>query len=320
MAGETRNLYLSSVEQKTDSFNSSFYSDKDWRILQPIWDLRFGYENVLSSPVFPPILCTLFYVIYCSIYTIIDLYFVNFKIIKRYKIQPDRAPNAKGIERAVLLTLWNNMVWTLPITMAQWAFTPNEVLPKVAPTLFEFIWQHFAALAMFDFFYFTWHSIHHKVRFLYKHCHAVHHEYYVCNSWVTQYLHPWELICVGFFTYSSVMIFNPHPMTKWSYLLFSEIISIDEHSGYDFPFMLSNIFKIMGGAVKHDMHHMRPLTNYAPFYLYWDWIFGTNCPGVRAGGYRDQAMLEYERKRKERISNMKGKQKHKFSWWYKYIN
>src|SRR5687768_11749562 len=97
----------------------------------------------------------------------------------------------------MLETVWNQLMFILPVSIAQWVWTPNTILPPVAPTVWQFCWQQYASLAIFDLEYFVWHFLHHKIRFLYRHVHSVHHHYSSPSSWVTQYLHPYELIMVG---------------------------------------------------------------------------------------------------------------------------
>lgn len=46
------------------------------------------------------------------------------------------------------------------------------------------------------------------------------------------------------------------------------------------------------------MHHQRPLTNYQPFFNWFDRLFGTECPGQGAAGYRPPTLLDWERKRR----------------------
>lgn len=60
-------------------------------------------------------------------------------------------------------------------------------------------------------------------------------------------------------------------------------------------------FPFWGGILKHDMHHQRPLTNFQPFFNYFDRLFGTECPGVRAGGYKTPELLNWEKKNREMI-------------------
>ena len=47
------------------------------------------------------------------------------------------------------------------------------------------------------------------------------------------------------------------------------------------------------------MHHQKPLTNFAPFYNWWDKIFGWYCPGQLAGGYKPKELLDWEKNNKE---------------------
>jgi len=49
------------------------------------------------------------------------------------------------------------------------------------------------------------------------------------------------------------------------------------------------------------MHHYKPMTNFQPFFNTWDKLFNTWCPAMGAGGFKSQALLDYEQmKRDER--------------------
>ena len=191
------------------------------------------------------------------------------------------------------------VLYLLPISVLQVIFDNPSYLPPLAPTLWEVFWQISAALVIFDTEYFIWHSTHHKVRILYKYVHSVHHQYSATSSWVTQYLHPWELVSVGIFTATSPRFFNVHPMTYLLFQWWSIIVSVEAHIGYDLPTGMNHVMSWWGGAVKHDMHHQKPLTNFAPFFNWWDRIFGWYCPGQLAGGYKPKALLDWEKKNKE---------------------
>jgi len=62
----------------------------EFRLLQPIWDLRIGFERYVESPLFPIALSVVFYFLCQLPFTIFDLYGRNWKWIQQYKIQPDR--------------------------------------------------------------------------------------------------------------------------------------------------------------------------------------------------------------------------------------
>ena len=271
----------------------------DFRALQIIWDLRKGYEVYLSSPLFPIILSIVYYFVSVIPWTIIDLYGQNWKWIRNRKIQPEKEVTWPHVKKAIKLTCWNNVIYILPMSVAQWVWSPDIVLPEKAPGLVEFTLHQFLALVIFDFEYWVWHTVHHKIRFLYRHVHALHHEYHAPSSWVTQYLHPWELISVGAFTTTSPWIFKAHPMTCWSFQNFAISVSVDAHIGYDLPFLPHHWFPFWGGSIKHDMHHQKPLTNFEPFFTWWDRLFGYECPGQLGGGYKPKSLLDWEKRRKK---------------------
>lgn len=272
----------------------------EFRLLQPIWDLRLGYESFFASPLFPVILSVGFYFTFCTPFMFFDLLGDKLPIIHKYKIQSNLEVTYAQIWDTLTLTFWNHVLFVLPASVAQWVWTPDTILPKLAPTVAEFFFQQIAGLLIFDFQYFVWHWSHHKVRFLYKHVHALHHRYNAPFVWVTEYLHPWELVTVGFLTTTNTWFFNCHPMTTWSYMVVSIIISVEAHIGFDFPFTLNHYtFGLIGGAPKHDMHHLKPMTNFQPWFNHWDKIFGTFCPPMKAGGVKPEPLQEYERKQRE---------------------
>ncbi|KAH3830231.1 cholesterol 25-hydroxylase-like protein 1, member 2 [Dreissena polymorpha] len=273
---------------------------KEFRILQPLWDLRLGREAFVASPLFPVVLSVTFYFTLCSPFMAADLWGKKWKWLQTFKIQPDFDVTYDHLWDTLLITFWNHILYILPAACAQWVWTPDTILPPVAPTLFEFVWHQFAGLIIFDVQYYVWHRTHHKIRFLYKHVHALHHRYAAPFCWVTQYLHPWELITVGFLTTTNTWFFNCHPLTTWSYMILSIIVSVEAHIGYDFPFTLNHLsFGWLGGAPKHDMHHLKPQTNFEPFFNHLDRLCGTFCPVMSAGGVRPNDLLEYERRQKE---------------------
>lgn len=158
-------------------FNAEFGK---FRLLQPIWDLRIGYENYVSSALFPIIVCVSYYFLLMIPFTIADLYGSNWKWLQQYKIQPDRKVTWPAVRNAIVYTVWNHLIFILPISIAQYVWTPPTELPALAPGLWEFCWQQYASLAIFDFEYYVWHYLHHRFRWLYRHVHSIHHHYSRC--------------------------------------------------------------------------------------------------------------------------------------------
>jgi cholesterol 25-hydroxylase len=282
--------------QSANTSSTSSHLDVDFRLLQPIWDLRIGHESMVASPLFPIVISLTLYAVGMIPFTIVDLFGRQWTWIQRYKIQPDRQVGWPQVKRAMALTAWNHVLYILPVSVAQCVWTPDTVLPAAAPTLWQFFWQQVAALLVFDAEYYLWHLIHHRSRWLYRRIHAVHHQFSSPSVWVSEYLHPWELFSIGVFTTTSPMLFGAHPLTVWSFMQFSIIISIDDHCGYDLPLLPHRWLPFWGGSIHHDMHHQRPLTNFEPFLTHWDRMFGSFCPGQRAGGVKPKSLLDWERR------------------------
>ena len=289
----------------------NFLFDSDTSVLQPIWDLRIGYEHYMRSPLFPIVVSVTYYFLSLLPWSIIDLYGHDWKWIQKYKIRPDKQVTWPTMRKAIVLTVWNQIVFVLPLSVAQWVWAPDFVLPDKAPTLKEFLAHQLLCLVVMDLEYWMWHVLHHKVRFLYRHIHAVHHQYHSTSCWVTQYLHPWELICIGLFTTTTPWLFKAHPLTSWSFQNFAISVSVDAHIGYDLPFLPHHWCRFWGGPIHHDMHHQKPLTNFGPFFNWLDKLFGFECPGQMAGGYRPPELLEWEKRRK--MEQQKKREKKRFT-------
>ena len=73
------------------------------------------------------------------------------------------------------------------------------LLPEEAPTLLEFIRDLTTAVIIGDFLMFLNHIMHHKVKYLYKNVHYIHHQVKSdMFSWSTGWVHPLESITNAF--------------------------------------------------------------------------------------------------------------------------
>ena len=129
-----------------------------------------------------------------------------------------------------------------------------------------------------------------------RYLHSVHHRYSLVNIWVAQYDHPWELISLGVLGTVSPILLGAHPLTCWAAMMLNDWVGADSHAGYDLPGLPHRWVPFWGGPIQHAMHHRRPLTNFQPYFTWFDRLFGTECPGVQASGYRSPALVEWERR------------------------
>lgn len=71
----------------------------------------------------------------------------------------------------------------------------------------------------------------------------------------------WSCFWQGLASILSPVVLNAHPMTMWLWLCVSIQLSVDAHSGYDFPVSIASVLPSqlgplkLGGAKHHDDHH-----------------------------------------------------------------
>lgn len=248
-------------------------------VLQPFWEyLRQNHHDLLRSPHFPAVLSISTYFVLVGLYTVLDLLAPSWPFLNRYKLHPGRHVTWPNIWTTLGLTMYNHLLYIFPATVAQWLWRPPTPLPQEAPTLLTFFLGILGCMVLFDFQYYVWHLLHHQVPWLYRTFHAIHHQYNQTFSLVTQYLSGWELFSVGFWTTINPILLQCHCLTTWGFMVFNVYVSVEQHCGYNFPWALHNVvpFGLWGGAPKHDAHHQRPSTNYAPFFSHWDLLGGTH--------------------------------------------
>ncbi|KAL4641006.1 cholesterol 25-hydroxylase-like protein [Arapaima gigas] len=134
-----------------------------------------------------------------------------------------------------------------------------------------------ACLLLFDFQYFLWHLVHHRVSWLYNAFHRVHHKYTSTSAFSTENTGGWETVCSGFFAAVNPVMLRCHPLTEMTFYVLNIWLSVEDHSGYDFPWSTQRLvpFGLYGGAVHHSIHHQKFTYNYAPYFTLWDRLFGT---------------------------------------------
>ncbi|KAK1803296.1 hypothetical protein P4O66_004081 [Electrophorus voltai] len=249
-------------------------------LLQPVWDyLQRHHEGTLRSPLFPALLSIFTYLLLVLFYTVLDLLAPTWPSIRRYQIHPERTVTWQNIGATLALTTYNHLLYIFPAAVAQWLWRPPVPLPPEAPSLTAFLLGIVGCVVLFDFQYYLWHVLHHRISWLYSTFHAIHHQYRQPFSLVTQYLSAWELFSVGLWTTVDPVLLGCHCLTGWAFMIFNVWVSAEDHCGYDFPWALHRLvpFGLWGGVQRHDIHHLQPGTNFAPFFTHWDWLAGTAC-------------------------------------------
>ncbi|KAE8617047.1 hypothetical protein XENTR_v10008967 [Xenopus tropicalis] len=245
--------------------------------LQPFWGhvlVEFG--DLLCSPFFPVLLAFTGFLCFSVPFTVVDLLGEHCHFLYQYKIQKNKHPTLEMMGLCLWRAVFNHLFYVIPGILLNWFWMPSTVLPATAPTVCTLFVEMLGCLLLFDFQYYIWHFLHHKNLWLYKKVHAIHHKYSAPFSWSSQNLGGYELMTLGFWSSTNPLILGCHPLASWACSLLSIWMSVDDHSGYNFPWSLSQILSgLYGGSFAHDLHHQRPDTNFAPFFQHWDIIFGT---------------------------------------------
>ncbi|XP_055976924.1 cholesterol 25-hydroxylase [Sorex fumeus] len=245
-------------------------------LLQPLWDRLRTHGALLQSPLFGVIFSITTYIGCCLPFVVLDVLSPWVPALRRYKIHPDFTPSPRQLLPCLWLTLYQHVVFVLPMTLLHWTGRPS-LLPAEAPELLELLRHIVLCLLLFDTEFFLWHVLHHRVPWLYRAFHKVHHQNTSSFALATQYMSFWELFSLGFFDIVNTKLLQCHPLTVLVFHVVNIWLSVEDHSGYDFPWSTHRLvpFGWYGGVAHHDLHHSRFNCNFAPYFTHWDKILGT---------------------------------------------
>lgn len=132
-----------------------------------------------------------------------------------------------------------------------------------------------------DFFLYWGHRLLHQPPF-YKLFHKKHHEFKTNIPAVSEYATIGEVMLdnvlptvIGGFV--SAHLFQWHVISFWIWLGLRVSESCDSHCGYQLPWSPWCLFPVIqGGAARHEFHHSHNIGNYGSFFVFWDWLCGTD--------------------------------------------
>ncbi|XP_058477763.1 cholesterol 25-hydroxylase-like protein [Solea solea] len=244
--------------------------------LQPMWTSLLGHSSVLRSPVFPVLFSLGVYLALCLPFLLLDLLSSRWALVRRYKLQPLSSFSWSSAWICLSRTLFNHLVFIFPITVINWYLRP-VYLPQEAPPLLQLLAQVFVCLLLFDFQSFTWHLLHHRISWLYRSFHKVHHTFTSTHALTTEYSGVWETLSLGVFAAANPALLGLHPLTELVFFMVNMWLSVEDHCGYELPWATHRLVPLglYGGARHHDLHHLRSNCNYAPYFTHWDRLAGT---------------------------------------------
>ncbi|XP_071778164.1 cholesterol 25-hydroxylase-like protein [Centroberyx gerrardi] len=266
--------------------------NSDGLLLQILWDWIRTQQNLLRSPFFPVFFSLTVYLSCCLPYLCLDLLSSRVALLRQFKIQPQSKLTWMMARSCLLKICHTHVFFIFPITILHWYWRP-VVLPALAPESCSVVRDVLACLLLFDTQYFVWHLLHHKVPWLYQVFHKEHHRFTATFSLTAEHSGVWETLSLSFFATVSPTLLDCHPLTEMLFFTLNIFLSVEGHSGYNLPWSPHRLvpFGLYGGAVHHDLHHLKFKVNYAPYFTHWDRLFGTlhraELDSQRSAGYKD---------------------------------
>ena len=143
------------------------------------------------------------------------------------------------------------------------------------PKWYNILWKLVGSLILEDAWHYWAHrALHHK--FLYKHFHKQHHSFTAPFAIQAEYAHPFETIFTGIGFFIPFALWCDHLTFLWIWMAVRVAETTDVHSGYDIPISPFYLLPGYAGARVHDFHHFNFEGNYAPTFVWWDQICGTD--------------------------------------------
>eukprot|EP01097_Dermamoeba_algensis_P000274 TRINITY_DN1102_c0_g1_i1.p1 TRINITY_DN1102_c0_g1~~TRINITY_DN1102_c0_g1_i1.p1 ORF type:complete len:142 (-),score=41.30 TRINITY_DN1102_c0_g1_i1:126-551(-) len=135
-------------------------------------------------------------------------------------------------------------------------------------------------MVILDTHQYFFHRWFHTNKFLYKHVHSHHHRLYVTYAFGALYNHWLEGITLDTIGGAVAFYFSGMSVREGMFFFsFSTMKTVDDHSGYSFPWDPFQIFS--NNAAYHDIHHQPKgiKSNFSqPYFTFWDRLLGTYSP------------------------------------------
>lgn len=210
--------------------------------------------------------------LFAFVYTFIIL---TIPLFKSRRIQSSHKP-LLNLYRRLPLILFNMALTTLSACLAVYYF--KGIFNTLIPSFGIFVLQFTIIVIFDDIYFYFYHLLLHKVKFLYRKIHSIHHLPHAPFPLELYYFHPLELIGTSLgiligFTVVYLIFGTISIYTFWGYYCLRTLHEIDVHSG-----IKSAIFKWLpfyGSTEHHDTHHSHVKGNYGSFFCFLDRIFKT---------------------------------------------
>lgn len=185
------------------------------------------------------------------------------------KVQP--MPVKDQLHKLAPLVLFNQLLIG-PVSI--WASVQAYIhlstgsLTAAWPTQAEFVRGVVLCGLAGDFAFFWSHYAFHKIPFLYKHIHKIHHSMAAPVAVESVYAHPVEHALQGIGVHLiGAVLFGCHPLSWMTFMTVGTMIQVHNHCGFWLPFLPRPLF--------HDYHHSTNSSCFGGPSMVFDYLMGT---------------------------------------------
>ncbi|XP_071778341.1 erlin-2 isoform X3 [Centroberyx gerrardi] len=256
---------------------SARHGGADAPLLQGLWEhLRGGQEEILVSPYLPASCAFLTHLLLCAPFLALDALGSVCQRIRSCRISAgsEPPPSLRRWVDCFWRVLFNYLTTVLPAS-ALFQSLRSPKLPQLAPSCWQLFVEVFACFLLFDLLFFLWHYSMHRVPWLYRNIHQVHHQNQTPFALAAQDASSAELLSLLLLALSSAWAVGCHPLSEALFHLLNSWLAVEDHCGYDLPWALHRLLPCLGGAPHHQAHHGLHRGNYAPYFTHWDHLCGT---------------------------------------------
>jgi 4-alpha-methyl-delta7-sterol-4alpha-methyl oxidase len=197
---------------------------------------------------------------------------------RRWRIQTRPPREQRLVLPSIRTWLVNNAIMLVVTALAWPILRRTGVHGGALPPAWRIAAEVIAFVYLDDFLFYWMHRALHW-GWLYKRIHALHHT--ILTPWAVtgHYMHPVEYVAIGTLILVGPVLFSSHWVTLYVWVIWRQWEAAEGHSGYDFPWSITNWLPGGDGAAHHDFHHAKVRGNYAGFLRHCDAWFGTYARG-----------------------------------------
>eukprot|EP00122_Pirum_gemmata_P006378 Pgem_evm1s5830 len=227
---------------------------------------------------FEPAVVSITFTICLSTWRIVDQ-FIPPEWVRKYKLHDTTYDDLKGWwENPGDLVSTTIPQYVIPLLIIDYIFPRREGwITAEPPTFYQVVTETIYMLFIYDLCFTMFHVLFHKIPFLYKKVHAVHHcnpHTHAIETFRLTFIEQW--IDIGC-SILAVNLSKSHLLSRVFYNVLIVYLLTELHSGYNFPFMISNIAPggFVGGSLEHNEHHRTGKHYFGKYFTYLDYIMGS---------------------------------------------